>query len=227
MATIQDKFEVYVRNFDMNDSMIRRKYEHTHGVARILADFEPHKISLALGYYHDLARFPQAEIYHTFDDSASIDHAYHSAEILEESEDFFLDGYTPEEKTIIIEAIRYHNKLTLPDTMTKEERDWCDILRDADMLENMQRLETEYEDITGYSLEECQKQDITPEVADCLRNHKLVDNRFVQNGIDVFCRYIGFANGMTHIHPVKELGMICDKFTGDKREELRVLAGLD
>ena len=138
-------FSEYADNFDRNIIEIQLKIDHTYRVADIAeriagstgADPE---FSWYLGLLHDIARFEQYTKYGTFRDALSVDHAELGADLLfgrDRLIDIFslpvLPGASNETGMLIAEkAIRFHNKLTLPEGLDADTRMYCDILRDAD-----------------------------------------------------------------------------------------------
>ncbi len=138
-------FRDYVKAFKSGDPEKDRnillKEEHTRrvrreireiGLALGLAD-EDLRLAEAMALFHDLGRFPQYATYGTFSDRRSCDHAALSVEVLLDNR--VLDPLDPSERELILKAIRYHNRASLPE----EESDRClffsKLLRDADKLD--------------------------------------------------------------------------------------------
>jgi HD superfamily phosphodiesterase len=93
------------------------------------------------GLLHDLGRFPQLVKYNTYDDSVSADHAAMAIDELDRSNIF--QEIDSEIAGIIKVAIYQHNKPVLPENLSERETLFCNILRDADKLDNLYSL-TEY-----------------------------------------------------------------------------------
>ncbi|WP_024822819.1 HD domain-containing protein [Aminobacterium mobile] len=91
------------------------------------------RIADVLGLLHDIGRFPQYRDYGTFSDGSSIDHGDAGVTILERS--FPWSGISPSTKKILLEGIRYHNKMDIADTLSPEERTLCQLVRDADKID--------------------------------------------------------------------------------------------
>lgn len=111
----------YVNTFG-NEPMIILKRDHSIRVAKDMRmifnslSLCNEYVSLAhfLGLYHDIGRFKQWNIYHTFNDNKSVDHADYSAyNLINEG---LINQIIPERDydMLIYNAIKYHNKLNLP-----------------------------------------------------------------------------------------------------------------
>ena len=87
------EFEKYLRNFDLENSKIRLKQEHTFGVVKA-ADYicsregmgeEDRELALLIALLHDIGRFEQFTVYKTYNDLKSIDHGSLGVNILTEN----------------------------------------------------------------------------------------------------------------------------------------------
>ena len=140
---IEEEFKKYVLKFDLNDDSISRKYYHSLRVmnkARKIAESielseEYINIATIVGLLHDYGRFEQWKRYHTFADGKSIDHGDLGVEILFDEKEIEKYDIKKENYRIIYNAIKYHNKLEIPEDLTKEEKIICKIIRDADKLD--------------------------------------------------------------------------------------------
>ena len=140
---IEEEFKKYVSKFDLNDDSISRKYYHSLRVmnkARKIAESielseEYINIATIVGLLHDYGRFEQWKRYHTFADGKSIDHGDLGVEILFDEKEIEKYDIKKENYRIIYNAIKYHNKLEIPEDLTKEEKIICKIIRDADKLD--------------------------------------------------------------------------------------------
>lgn len=140
---INEEFDKYVSNFNSNNGRIKLKIDHIKRVARIskeLSEYlnlseEQKKLAEAIGIFHDIGRFKQAEIYDTFSDKDSVNHAELGVKIL--FEDNLIENFEIEEKykKIIKLAILNHNKDKIEDGLSDEEMLFCKIIRDADKLD--------------------------------------------------------------------------------------------
>ena len=84
---MKEEFDKYVQNYDLNNIDIKRKYRHSYRVMNLskryatLLGFSKEDIELAtvIGLLHDIGRFEQLKVYHTYDDTKSIDHALYGS----------------------------------------------------------------------------------------------------------------------------------------------------
>lgn len=101
---------------------------------------EVEEVALAriIGLLHDLGRFPQLLKYNTYDDSISGDHAAMAIDEMEHAS--LLQGIDPEFAHLIKVAVYQHNKQELPENLSHREKLFCNILRDADKLDNLDEI---------------------------------------------------------------------------------------
>lgn len=138
----KNAFDKYVSNYDMNDSLISLKYEHTFRVCKeslniaksIDLDTENTSLAILIAMLHDIGRFEQARVYHSFNDSKTIDHANLGVSIL--FNDGLIREFISDSKydDIIKKAIEYHNKYEIGDC-NELELLHSKIIRDADKLD--------------------------------------------------------------------------------------------
>ena len=94
---------------------------------------EDRLLAEACGLLHDIGRFEQWKRYGTYNDARSADHGDLGAEVL--LENGLLNSYPAPERDLILNTVKYHNKLSLPETMTGRDRLFSFITRDADKLD--------------------------------------------------------------------------------------------
>jgi hypothetical protein len=153
------EFDKYASNFNQNEGRIKLKIEHIKRVAQMSKKIAIHlqlteeQIMLAelIGLFHDIGRFKQAEIYNTFNDRISINHAELSVKVL--FEDNIIDRFNVEEKDkkIIKTAILNHNKAKIEEGLDGEELLFSQIIRDADKMDIFYTIcEYDFESIFWY-----------------------------------------------------------------------------
>lgn len=140
---VNKKFDEYVSNFNVGQGRIKLKIEHIKRVAKIstqIAQYldlnkEQTALAEAIGIFHDIGRFKQVEMYDTFSDKDSTNHAELGVKIL--FEDNLIDEFEIEEKykKIIKIAVINHNRDKIEEGLTEEENLFCKIIRDADKLD--------------------------------------------------------------------------------------------
>ena len=87
------EFDKYCKKYDLVNENLKRKYGHSYRVMMISSEIakslklNQEQIELAeiIGLLHDIARFDQYSIYHTFSDVKSIDHGDLGVEILKKN----------------------------------------------------------------------------------------------------------------------------------------------
>ena len=140
---ILNEFYNYVKDFNLNDIAIKRKYEHSLRVMKISC-YLAKKLKLSLldislsrkiGLLHDFGRFEQWQKYHTYSDLESIDHGDLGVELLFTNK--LIKNYELEIENydIVENAIKYHNKYDYPNNLDKLAKIHCNIIRDADKLD--------------------------------------------------------------------------------------------
>lgn len=87
----------------------------------------------AIGLLHDTARFPQFERYESFSDAETIDHGELGFETLIAEE--LLVGLSESAQSIILHAVRHHNKKELPPGLRACEERHLRLIRDADRID--------------------------------------------------------------------------------------------
>ncbi|MCB2146236.1 MAG: HD domain-containing protein [Deltaproteobacteria bacterium] len=167
LSRLKTWFNVYTRSFltgeTLSDSPMVLKIEHTARVCDNIrhlgrsVDLAGGQLCMAeaIGLFHDLGRFEQYRRYRTFNDRQSANHASLGIDVLNETA--VLDSLPADEKSMIIEAIRFHNAPALPGTKPPSSMVFLHLIRDADKL------------------------DIWKIFADCYRHHRRVEPAIVQH----------------------------------------------
>lgn len=133
-------FKEYVKNYDPEDKKVKLKIEHIERVSQLAKqmaeklklDEEDIKLAELIRLLHDIGRFEQIRIYHTFTDKKSINHGEYGAKVL------FEDGLirkfieTDEFDEIIKLAIINHNRDNIEDGLTERQLLHAKLIRDAD-----------------------------------------------------------------------------------------------
>ena len=121
--------------------MMELKREHCAFVARNCRElaasngWNPADIRTAeaLGFLHDVGRFPQLEEYGTFRDDRSINHGERGWQAIRESG--LLDEVEPALRNALLDGVRHHNARTLPNDLPESHYRWLKLIRDADRLD--------------------------------------------------------------------------------------------
>lgn len=149
---VRQEFEKYISNYDINQMEISLKYHHSYEVAELMAELayrldlscEQLELAKIIGLLHDIGRFEQFKKYQSFNDK-NVDHADESCNYLFKDKhirDFIeIDKYDE----IIEKAIRYHNKLELPDDLNEEVLLFSKMIRDMDKVDIYKQLAIHYQ----------------------------------------------------------------------------------
>ncbi len=137
------EFNKYVSQFNPNEGRIKLKIDHIKRVAilskkiaqNLNLGYEQIKLAELIGLFHDIGRFKQAELYNTFNDRISVNHAELSIQVL--FDENLIDNFNVEEKykKIIKLAVLNHNKNKIDSTLNETEMLFAKIIRDADKLD--------------------------------------------------------------------------------------------
>ena len=163
---VKNEFNKYVEQFDPTNGRIKIKIDHIKRVAnmsKILAtelNLNEEQIRLAetIGFFHDIGRFKQAEVYGTFSDKDSINHAELSVKVL--FEDNLIEKFKIDSKynNIIKTAILNHNKEKISEGITQEELLFSKLIRDADKMDIFYTIcKYDFESIFWYKDFKCDK----------------------------------------------------------------------
>lgn len=143
IAKSKQAFKKYISNYDINEPKIHIKIIHMYHVAenaRKIAKSlglteEQQDLAELIGLLHDIGRFEQVRLYHTYSDKISIDHGQKGVEVL--FGDKLIRDFLQEDTmdTVIYKAINNHNKFEIEKGLSEEEILYCQIIRDADNID--------------------------------------------------------------------------------------------
>ena len=136
----QNAFKEYAKKYNPEDEKIKIKIAHIQRVAqnskRIAQNLklsqEDIELAELIGLLHDIGRFEQVRLYHTFVDKDSINHGEYGAKVL--FEDGLIRKFIKDDKfdRIIKVAIVNHNRADIEEGLTEREKLHAKIIRDAD-----------------------------------------------------------------------------------------------
>ena len=140
MIEAKKAFKEYVKKYNPEDEKIKIKIVHIEKVAenskRIAQNLglsqEDVELAELIGLLHDIGRFEQVRLYHTFVDKDSINHGEYGAKIL--FEDGLIRNFIKDNKfdKIIKLAIVKRKRADIEEDVTERERVHAKIIRDAD-----------------------------------------------------------------------------------------------
>ena len=230
---VKAEFEKYVSKFDSNQGRIKLKIDHIKRVAKIskeLAEYlnlneEQKSLAEAIGIFHDIGRFKQVEMYDTFSDKDSINHAELGVKIL--FDDNLIENFEIEEKykKVIKLAILNHNKDKIEEGLTEEENLFCKIIRDADKLDIFYVL-CNYDFESAFWYKDFNCKEISEKIMiQCTKLHRL-NYKDIKNNADqiavpfAYVYDLNFDFSLKYLRDKKYLDevtrLVCDGFKSDK-----------
>jgi hypothetical protein len=215
-----DKAEIQIRCqefFDLYDitkphvrEMCRLKKIHTWAVAENCASIashyglEPYDCDLAwvIGELHDFARFGQAVVTNSLDDSERFNHAHLGSRIL--FTHHLIDDIIPDfeqlpsiDKIVMEKAVYHHSDFHLPDDLTERELLFCKIIREADQLDIFRTIvDSGWKAIYGCTREELLATPISDAMEEAFYQHKLADYSKRQTPADFHMAHIALCFGL-------------------------------
>ena len=184
-------FNEYVKQFDLKNKNIMGKYHHSFRVMEFCKELaislnlndEDIYIASLCGLLHDIARFEQLTKYNTYDDSKSFDHGDYGYKILKESD--FIKEFTKNEEviSIILDSVKYHNKLSVPN-LNKRNMLFVNIVRDADKLDIITEQGNEIND---------DKITLKESMLKSIYNKELCKNSDIENDVDYILRVLSWV----------------------------------
>ncbi len=178
-----DAFDDYAMKYDMNESMIAYKYNHSYRVVHqseeisrsLDLDNVERDLASLIALLHDIARFRQWTDYKTFNDRKSFDHGDEGAKILFEEGLINNFNYNKEDYDVIKKAVINHNKYVIEPNLNERELLHSKIIRDADKIDILYAFSTN-------RLLEIKNDDssISEEVKKEFFEHKPVNRKYVK-----------------------------------------------
>ncbi len=195
------RFNEYISNYDLSQSLIKLKVVHSFQVVNnmeylcqeLKLDDEDLQLALIIALLHDLGRFEQYRIYHSFEDYKTIDHALFSSQLL--FDQGLIKEFISNRKydSLIKVAIEQHNKYQVTGTFSERELLFIHLIRDADKLDNFRVKETEsFETLLNVTKEQLEKESISDGVYDQYLQCQLIYSPSRQTNLDKWLSYIAF-----------------------------------
>ncbi len=186
-------FDEYLKNFDLKDKDILRKYNHSIRVMSLCENIAKDEklskddinLSIVSGLVHDIGRFTQWTTYHSYNDLLTIDHGDLGEELLKNSliKKFW---YKKEDYSSILKSVKYHNKRDLNAKFTPRELLITKVVRDADKIDILHLyLTVELEFNENSEISEAAKNDFL--------GRKLVNHKNVKTDADIVLRTLAFV----------------------------------
>ncbi len=195
-------FSGFLKDYDLSDSKTRLKVVHTERTVllsemiatRLNLRNDDVEIAKLIALLHDIGRFDQLKIFNSFTDSGAYDHADLGAKLLSETP--LLRRFIAEDSydSIIITAIRNHNKYMIEEGLNEKESLHARIIRDADKLDNFRVKAVEaVTDIADITEDGLRHGDVSDKVFEALMSHRQVLNSDRKTDIDFWVSIIAFV----------------------------------
>lgn len=232
MAKMQ--FKEYVKNYNPEDGKIQIKIGHILRVAENAKKIaqslnlgqEDIEIAELIGLLHDIGRFEQIRLYHTFLDHASINHGEFGVKIL--FEDGLIRKFIETDKydNIIQVAILNHNRLKIEQGLTDQEYLHSQIIRDADKADIYMVLISDKKE-TLWGKEDLSDEIISDEVYRQFLEEKLINYKTVKTPLDLLvCQFkyvydLNFKESKQIIKQNQYIDKLYERFTFKDEETLK------
>lgn len=198
----QIAFNKFVNNFDVKDGPTVLKIRHTYEVVKkseyiaIGLGLDKDNIELAkiIALLHDIGRFEQIKKYNNFNDD-KMDHAEFGVKILFEENLIRNFIETSKYDDIIYKAIFDHNKFQIEENLNEIELLHCQIIRDADKLDNFRvKKEEKFEDMFPniYNSDTVNYENVSPKVYEDFMKYKCIRLEDRKTIIDYWVCIIAF-----------------------------------
>jgi hypothetical protein len=189
-------FVKYINSFPVSDADMQHgftlKKQHSLRVCKeiihigsgIGLDREELLLAESCALFHDIGRFEQYSRYKTFVDGKSENHADLAIKVLRENR--ILDVLDKTPRDIVIKAILYHNRLSIPEGEDGVITLFSRLLRDADKLDIFNLLTDYYRNgnsgrISAIELGLPDSREISGEVIECLMEGRLVESTLMKS----------------------------------------------
>ncbi len=212
---VKKRFSDYIQMYNTSDPKVALKIVHSNRVAQLTEEIsksirEPQSVDSCfcwiIGLLHDIGRFEQYRRFGTFIDSESVDHAELGADILfgeglinELLPEQITDMGQERERRIIELAIRFHNKLSLPDNLDNQEETICSVLRDADKIDIFRVIQEIPFDVRMFRREGPDDIPARDDVMKCVEEHVCVPK--FHNRTEFECHIAGCAMAFELVFP--------------------------
>lgn len=216
----KEAYDKWLGQFDLECEALSLKVRHIQNVVGFASDIAKIRnmseddVQLAefIAQHHDDGRFVQWTKYCTFNDKEVVlgdtrPHARLSIVVLFGKRNHeilrFAPDIKPEEARVVKEAIYRHGDLVLDASeLTERELIHCQIIRDADMLDNMinVKLNETVRDlmkIQGFSMKVLWASEVTEEVFETFCNHKSINYGIVKTPADWWLTWIAYIYNLS------------------------------
>lgn len=191
-----NKFDEYVKNYDMTEPHIDYKYHHSY---RVMDDMvllaknmslpkEDIQLASCIGLLHDIGRFEQYKRYKSFSDF-NLDHGDFASEEIIKINILPSFGIKKEDYEVVVKAIKNHNKFKIDPKLSTRELLFAKMIRDADKLDILFALGDEK--LNKIIREDDSK--VSKEISDSFFKGEMVERKTDDNLSDNLVTMFGFV----------------------------------
>ena len=212
----EDEFEIYTNRFiennqnENNREKIILKIEHTYRVEQLCIEIakwlglneEQIKLAGLIGLLHDIGRFEQLRRYNTYNDRKSIDHADFGEALL--IKDGLIRKFIEDDAfdRTISNAVKFHNKYSIPEYITDPDLMYLKIVRDADKIDILNLLR--YKDFKLlYENIDFAGEKISEKVFNTFLEHKTINLIDMQTTLDKWTMSFAFPFDMNYSYSLR------------------------
>ena len=207
-----ETFTNYVKNYDITDVAIKRKYNHSLRVMKLMEEYatklnwKNDDILLAkeIGLLHDIGRFEQWKIYHSFDDYKTVDHATYSTHELFNNHVIDTFNINPNHYSVIKFAIDNHNKIKIKNNNEYYIK-FAKLIRDCDKIDIIYMIA-----ITKELKFNITQNKISDDIINSIKRYELCDRSKIKNVNDRICSFIAFIFDMNYLCCLEQLNKYMD-----------------
>lgn len=199
------EFEKFIEQFGEDENIIL-KFQHSLRVKNNCLELGKQlkfnnkdiKAIEAIWLLHDYWRFEQRKKYHTFYDSLSIDHWDLAVKLLFDNNE--ISKYYPYEDDYndIYIAIKYHNKISVPNNLTKRQKILLEVIQDADKLDILYLISIK-------KIHFPEEWEVSPKVKESYDNKRLVNLKHRISDIDIALWKLALIFGLNLSYSLKYL----------------------
>lgn len=189
------EFIKYTENYKTYGEKITLKIRHSMRVKDICIEIakslnlndEDIELAGLCGLLHDIGRFEQWKKFQKYEDKSTIDHGNYGYRVLKKDNYIRNFNKNPRNDSIILKAVKYHNKYQIAKNMTKREKLFTNITRDADKLDLLYLYK-----INVFHVDSENKA-FNDKVYQNILDKKLVSKDLVESKVDMTALRLGFV----------------------------------
>lgn len=234
----KNAFDKFLQGYELSDGKIKLKLIHTFEVAKLSEyiakdlNLEKEDLELAkvIALLHDIGRFEQARQYDDYVDHRTVDHADYGVMML--SNNNFIRKFVDSDEydSIILAAIKNHNKYQIESGLSEKELLHTKLIRDADKTDNFRvKKVDDVKDMANIDEKVMINQEITDEIYNDFLNHKTILLTKRKTFADMWVSYIAqifdynFTSGLKYLRENDYINILIDRFDWKKDDTLKKL----